>query len=48
MASSLPEALAFEINAADWESQLAAFKGVLQEFGRIDFVFAIAGIGEKK
>lgn len=36
------------MNAADWESQLSAFKRVLQQFGRIDYVYAIAGIGERK
>lgn len=36
------------MDAADWDSQLAAFQKALAEFGRIDYVFAIAGIGERK
>ncbi|EME44180.1 hypothetical protein DOTSEDRAFT_53364 [Dothistroma septosporum NZE10] len=48
VAASLHNALAIEINTADWASQLAAFRRILQEFGRIDYVFAIAGIGERK
>lgn len=48
LASTLPGALAVELNAADWDSQLAAFKNVLQQFGRIDYVYAIAGIGERR
>ena len=27
---------------------MAAFQKVLKEFGRIDYVFAVAGIGERK
>lgn len=48
LASTLQSALAVELNAADWDSQLSAFKQVLQQFGRIDYVYAIAGIGERK
>lgn len=40
--------LAVEVDAADWDSQLAAFKQVVAEFGRIDYVYASAGIGERK
>ncbi|EME79527.1 uncharacterized protein MYCFIDRAFT_87321 [Pseudocercospora fijiensis CIRAD86] len=46
--SSLKDGLAVELDAASWESQLAAFQKTLEEFGRIDYVFAIAGIGEKR
>ena len=41
-------AIAVEINVADWDSQLAAFEHAVKEFGRIDYVFPIAGIGERK
>lgn len=47
LASSLPGTLVVELNAADWDSQLAAFKQVLQQFGRIDYVYGIAGVGER-
>lgn len=32
----------------DWDSQVAAFEKAVKEFGRIDYVFPIAGIGERK
>lgn len=48
LASQLQGGLAVEVNAADWDSQAAAFRQVVQQFGRIDYVYAIAGIGEKK
>lgn len=35
------------MNAADWDSQLAAFKQALQQFGKIDYVYGIAGVGER-
>ncbi|KAF2161963.1 hypothetical protein M409DRAFT_69469 [Zasmidium cellare ATCC 36951] len=47
LASTLQGALAVELNAADWDSQLAAFKQILQQFGRIDYVYGIAGVGER-
>lgn len=40
-------ATAVEINVASWDSQLAAFERAVADLGRIDYVFAIAGIGEK-
>ena len=40
--------IAVEVNASDWDSQLAAFEKAVNEFGRIDYVYAIAGIGERK
>lgn len=40
--------MAVECNAGDWNSQLAAFKAAIQAFGRIDYVYPIAGIGEKR
>ena len=40
--------MAVECNASDWDSQLAAFKAAIQAFGRIDYVYPIAGIGEKR
>lgn len=33
-------------NVADWDSQVQAFKKAVAEFGRIDYVYPIAGIGE--
>lgn len=41
-------AIAVEVNTPDWDSQLAAFETAVKEFGRIDYVFPIAGIGERK
>ncbi|KAK5689726.1 hypothetical protein LTR97_012725 [Elasticomyces elasticus] len=39
---------AYELNVADWNSQLTVFEKVVQQFdGRVDYVFPIAGIGEK-
>ena len=47
--SALKDGLAVELDAASWDSQLAAFQKTLKEFGgRLDYVFAIAGIGEKR
>ena len=42
------EAMAVQINVADWDSQVAAFEKAIKEYGRIDYVFPIAGIGERK
>lgn len=41
-------AFGVEVNAADWDSQKAAFEKAVKRFGRIDYVFPIAGIGERK
>jgi len=41
-------AISAQVNAADWDSQLAAFEKAVDAFGRIDYVFPIAGIGERK
>ena len=41
-------AISVQLNAADWDSQLAAFEQAIDAFGRIDYVFPIAGIGERK
>ncbi|KAK5172149.1 uncharacterized protein LTR77_003787 [Saxophila tyrrhenica] len=40
-------AMAVQVNAADWDSQLAAFEKAVDAFGRLDYVFPIAGIGER-
>lgn len=40
--------MAVECDAGNWDSQLAAFKAAVQAFGRIDYVYPIAGIGEKR
>ena len=43
------EATAVECDVVNWDSQKKAFEQALKEFGgRIDYVFAIAGIGERK
>ncbi|KAM5344277.1 hypothetical protein ACJ41O_012814 [Fusarium nematophilum] len=34
------------VNVADWDSQVKGFKKAVSEFGRIDYVYPIAGIGE--
>lgn len=36
-------AIAVEVNAADWDSQLAAFEQAVDAFGRLDYVYPIAG-----
>jgi NAD(P)-dependent dehydrogenase (short-subunit alcohol dehydrogenase family) len=41
-------AIAVQVNASDWDSQLAGFQKAVDAFGRIDYVFPIAGIGERK
>lgn len=38
---------AIPVDVSSWESQLKAFEAVLRETERIDFVFPIAGIGER-
>ncbi|CAK4031368.1 Monensin polyketide synthase ketoacyl reductase [Lecanosticta acicola] len=48
VASTINGAIAVEIDASDWDSQLGAFKRALEEFIRIDYVYAVAGIGERK
>ncbi|KAF2095751.1 glucose 1-dehydrogenase [Rhizodiscina lignyota] len=39
---------AVEVDAADWDSQRKAFETAEAEFGRIDYVFPIAGLGERR
>jgi len=46
--SSPDSHLAVECNVADWDSQRQAFEQAIKAFGRIDHVYPIAGIGEKK
>ena len=37
------------VNVADWDSQRTAFEKALEAFdGRLDYVFPIAGIGERR
>lgn len=38
----------YQVDVADWESQRKAFEQVVQNFGRVDLVFPIAGIGERE
>ncbi len=35
------------VDAADWDSQAEAFGQAVAEVGRIDYVYPIAGIGER-
>ena len=41
-------ATAVEIDVTSWESQAAAFSRAVSNLKRIDYVFAIAGIGERR
>lgn len=36
------------VDAADWNSQVKAFSQAVADFGRIDYVYPIAGIGERR
>ena len=49
--SSLPETeqLAWHttVDTADWNSQAEAFAKVVGQFGRVDYVYPIAGVGER-
>lgn len=42
-----PVVKAIAVDVASWESQLEAFETVLKDVSRIDYVFPIAGIGER-
>jgi NAD(P)-dependent dehydrogenase (short-subunit alcohol dehydrogenase family) len=35
------------VNVADWEQQVKAFEAAISEFGRIDYVYPVAGVGER-
>ncbi|KAK4565271.1 hypothetical protein LTR86_003888 [Recurvomyces mirabilis] len=38
----------YEVDTGDWDSQLSVFESVLKDLGgRIDYVYSIAGIGER-
>lgn len=41
-------AFAVEVSVTDWDSQKKAFENAVKDLGRIDYVFPIAGIGERK
>ncbi|KAI6900884.1 hypothetical protein KC318_g8259 [Hortaea werneckii] len=44
-----PQVIAYEADAASWDSQTKAFQQALEDLGgRVDFVCPIAGIGEKR
>ncbi|TKA78423.1 hypothetical protein B0A55_03052 [Friedmanniomyces simplex] len=49
IASKHPDLVtAYELNVADWSSQVSAFESVVKAFdGRVDYVYPIAGIGER-
>lgn len=36
------------VDVADWESQVAAFQRAVDLFGRVDYVLAVAGVGENE
>ena len=36
------------VDAADWKSQAAAFQRAVDLFGRVDYVLAVAGVGENQ
>ncbi|KAH8595060.1 glucose 1-dehydrogenase [Bisporella sp. PMI_857] len=36
------------VDVADWDSQAKAFSQAVAEFGRIDYVYPIAGVGERR
>lgn len=36
-----------QVDVADWDSQLKGFEAAVKELGRIDYVYPIAGIGER-
>jgi NAD(P)-dependent dehydrogenase (short-subunit alcohol dehydrogenase family) len=36
------------VNDANWDSQANAFSQAVAEFGRIDYVYPVAGIGERR
>lgn len=36
-----------EVDVTDWDQQVKAFEAAIAEFGRIDYVYPIAGIGER-
>lgn len=46
--SGKTKAIAIECNVTDWDSQVAAFDKAVTEFGRIDYVLPIAGVGERR
>ncbi|KAF2104184.1 glucose 1-dehydrogenase [Rhizodiscina lignyota] len=40
--------MSVKVDAADWDSQVQAFDKAVTEFGRIDYVLPVAGIGERR
>ena len=36
-------ALVGEVNVTDWDQQASCFEAAVKEFGRIDYVYPIAG-----
>ncbi|KAI7217979.1 hypothetical protein KC333_g3891 [Hortaea werneckii] len=44
-----PQVIAYEVDAASWDSQKKAFQQAIEDLGgRVDFVCPIAGIGERR
>ena len=40
-------ASAGEVNVTEWEDQVKCFEKAVAEFGRIDYVYPVAGVGER-
>lgn len=40
--------LSVKVDVADWDSQVQGFDKAVTEFGRIDYVFPIAGVGDRR
>lgn len=40
-------AFAAQVDVTSWDQQVSAFERAIKEFGRIDYVFPIAGINER-
>jgi len=42
------KAVAAQVDVSDWNQQAQAFDKAIAAFGKIDYVYPIAGIGERK
>lgn len=40
--------VSIQVDVTSWEQQVSAFTRAVEQVGRIDYVYAIAGIGEKR
>lgn len=48
MAESGAQVTAVEVDITDWDQQVTAFETAIAALSRIDYVFPIAGIGERR